>query len=154
MTERYTGGCQCGAVRYELAQASARTHYCHCRMCQRATGGPFAALTGVPRDKITWTKGTPKFFASSSLATRAFCTGCGTPLTFAYNEETWPNAWVYVTVGSLDDPTGLEMETHFGVESKLPWVTICDDLKQEITGGGISKPEDKAKFDAMQVFQS
>jgi hypothetical protein len=123
-------------------------------MCQRAVGNIAAALTGVPRDAITWTKGAPKFFASSSLADRGFCADCGTPLSFAYNAASWPNAWVYVTVGSLDDATALTPETHFGVESKLPWVTLCDGLKEERTGEHISKPEDAATFASMQVFQS
>ena len=39
-----TGGCQCGALRYHVAAGPAFASICHCRMCQRATGGPFAAL--------------------------------------------------------------------------------------------------------------
>src|SRR5258708_7064476 len=96
-----TGGCQCGAVRYALHMEPQRTQFCHCRMCQRAVGNVFAALTGVKKDKIEWTAGPPATFASSSLAQRGFCAKCGTPLTFSYNDA----EWIYVTIGSLDEPS-------------------------------------------------
>jgi hypothetical protein len=68
-----TGGCQCGAIRYALYVAPQNSHVCHCRMCQRATGGVFAALAGAPKSEFAWTKGEPAFFESSNLAKRAFC---------------------------------------------------------------------------------
>jgi hypothetical protein len=48
MTVLLTGGRQCGAVRYALSALPEDAHFCHCRMCQKAVGGPFAALAGVP----------------------------------------------------------------------------------------------------------
>src|SRR4029077_9281282 len=121
MAQSVTGGCQCGAVRYRLSMQPQRTHFCHCRMCQRAVGNVFAALTGVHKDKLEWTQGAPAFFASSSLAQRGFCAKCGTPLTFAYNEA----EWIYVTLGSLDEPTITRPEKHFGIESQLPWLHVA-----------------------------
>jgi hypothetical protein len=47
MTVMLTGGCQCGAVRYALTAMPEGAHFCHCRMCQKAVGGPFAALVPV-----------------------------------------------------------------------------------------------------------
>ncbi len=121
----FTGGCQCGAVRYafsEMADAS----FCHCRMCQRATGGLFAALVGTPKDGIVWTEGSPTLFASSSVAVRGFCGHCGTPLTFAY--ITGPQ--ICVTIGSLDHPENAPIQIHYGVESRVPWLKLCDGLPQ------------------------
>jgi hypothetical protein len=113
-----TGGCQCGAVRYAMhVSVVEKPHVCHCRMCQRATGGLFAALAGCPKDRLEWTRGEPALFASSSLATRGFCRDCGTPLTFAYNQK---QARIYVTIGSLDDPARTPIERQYGAESKLP----------------------------------
>jgi hypothetical protein len=127
-----TGGCQCGAVRYALhVERVERPHLCHCRMCQKATGGLFAALAGCGKDKLEWTRGTPAMFASSNLATRGFCRDCGTPLTFAYNQ---PEARIYVTIGSLDDPEQARVATQFGVESRLSWVSLCPDAPGEATG--------------------
>src|SRR5271156_3596465 len=80
-----TGGCQCGTVRYALYETPEST-VCHCRMCQKAVGGPFAALSKVKTINLTWTRGEPARFQSSSAAERHFCAACGTPLTFHYLE--------------------------------------------------------------------
>jgi len=82
-----TGGCQCGAVRYALYTRPEGTHLCHCRMCQKAVGGPFAALAPVRLKDFAWTRGKPGVFQSSSIALREFCPSCGTPLTFRYAES-------------------------------------------------------------------
>jgi hypothetical protein len=126
-----TGGCQCGAVRYAFYVSPQNAHACHCRMCQRATGGAFALLAGAPKGDIAWTKGEPAVFASSNLATRAYCRDCGTPLTFAYNT---PEARLYVTIGSLDEPARVPIERQYGIESRLPWVKFCEGAPEEATG--------------------
>ncbi len=77
-----TGGCQCGAVRYRLMGEPAGASVCYCRMCQKASGGPFMSFGGVGLDELVWTRGTPKIFASSALAERGFCADCGTPMTY------------------------------------------------------------------------
>lgn len=126
-----TGGCQCGAVRYALYVAPQNAHVCHCRMCQRATGGLFAALAGAPKAEFAWTKGEPGVFASSNLAKRAYCRDCGTPLSFTYD---LPEARFYVTIGSLDDPNAAPIVKQYGVESRIDWVHFCDDVAAEKTG--------------------
>jgi len=126
-----TGGCQCGAVRYALYVAPQNAHVCHCRMCQRATGGLFAALAGAPKPDFAWTKGEPGVFASSNLASRAYCRDCGTPLSFSYN---MPEARFYVTIGSLDAPDAVPIVTQYGIESRLSWVKFCEDVPGEATG--------------------
>ena len=77
-----SGGCQCGAVRFRVEVELGRASICHCRMCQKATGGPFGAYVSAPRDAVTWTRGAPKHFHSSNKVRRGFCGDCGTPLTF------------------------------------------------------------------------
>lgn len=126
-----TGGCQCGKVRYALFVAPQNSHVCHCRMCQRATGGVFAALAGAPKAQFAWTKGEPAFFVSSNLAKRGYCRDCGTPLSFAYD---MPAARFYVTIGSLDDPNAAPIIIQYGVESRLDWVKFCEDVPVEKTG--------------------
>jgi hypothetical protein len=129
--ETHTGGCQCGAVRYQITGPLQGGHVCHCRMCQRATGGLFAALVGQKQANIVWTKGALSLFRSSSIATRGFCERCGTPLTFAYDRA---HARLYVTIGSLDRPEDVVLERQFGVESRLPWVSFCEQVPDEVTG--------------------
>jgi hypothetical protein len=125
-----TGGCQCGAVRYAFYAPLENSHVCHCRMCQRATGGVFAALAGGSPENFEWTRGAPAFFASSNLAQRGFCEKCGTPLSFLYE---YAGARQYVTIGSLDRPADAAIVKQFGVESRLPWVRFCDGVPAERT---------------------
>ncbi|MEO8019817.1 MAG: GFA family protein [Pseudomonadota bacterium] len=132
------GGCQCGAVRYAFYAPLENSHVCHCRMCQRATGGILAALAGTAPDHFAWTRGTPAFFASSSLAQRGFCAACGTPLSFKYNT---PTARMYATIGSLDDPAGAPIVKQFGIESRLPWVKFCEEIPAERTGESAAAQE-------------
>ena len=117
-----TGGCQCGSVRYAMHVARVeKPHVCHCRMCQKATGGLFAALAGCSRVDLEWTRGEPALFASSNLAKRGFCRDCGAPLTFAYDT---PEARIYVTIGSMDDPELAGIEIQYGLEAKVSWVDL------------------------------
>ena len=143
-----TGGCQCGAVRYALYVAPRNSHVCHCRMCQRATGGLFAALVGAPKADFAWTRGEPGVFASSNLASRAYCRNCGTPLSFSYNK---PDATFYVTVGSLDDPNAVPIKAQYGTESRLGWVKFCEDLPGEETA---PDPTSQAFFAGMTNNQA
>ncbi|HVZ09643.1 GFA family protein [Rhodopila sp.] len=114
-----TGGCQCGAIRYALYEKPDST-VCHCRMCQKAVGGPFAALSKVPLDRFAWTRGQPAAFRSSTVAERHFCAACGTPLTFRYLR----GEAIEVTTGSLDNPAALPITRNFGADARLPWIPL------------------------------
>ena len=96
MPESRSGGCQCGAVRFRVTSLG-RPSICHCRMCQKAFGGFFGPLV-TARDAV-WTRGAPKWFASSNRARRGFCGECGTPLAYEtkYGLE--------LAIGAFDDPT-------------------------------------------------
>jgi hypothetical protein len=109
---RITGGCQCGAVRY-ACEALGKASICHCRMCQKATGGYFAPCSVA--QGLVWTRGEPKRFASSNMARRGFCAECGTPLTYEYDDV------IDVTLGSLDDPAAFPPLIQIGMESRLPF---------------------------------
>lgn len=75
----WTGGCLCGAVRFEARGAPGKPHTCSCRMCQRHTGAPTAAWVEFPRDAVRWTgeAGEPARWRSSAGSSRAFCARCG-----------------------------------------------------------------------------
>lgn len=118
-----SGGCQCGAVRYALYARPEGVHICHCRMCQKAVGGPFIALAPVRLKDFAWTRGEPRAFYSSSLALRHYCADCGTPLTFHYTDS----EWIDPTVGSLDRPGDVAPGSQYGMESRVSWL---DDINQ------------------------
>lgn len=119
------GACQCGAVSYSFTAGPTKATICHCRMCQRAVGGPFAALLEVPRARLTW-HGTPARFASSNLATRGFCSHCGTPLSFEFKDSDM----IEVTMGSLSPDFPYEPVRHHGIESRCHWLTQLDRLPE------------------------
>jgi hypothetical protein len=113
-----SGGCQCGAVRYKATAMLDNAHLCHCRMCQKAVGGVFAALVAAPKDAFTITRGTPAVFRSSELVERGFCAACGTPLFF--NDVTANR--INLTMGSLDDPSLFPPRANTGIEGRVSWV--------------------------------
>ena len=86
MSETMTGGCQCGRVRYRVEIHNDDAYLCHCRMCQRATGGVFIAFKNVKKADVIWER-EPESYASSPIANRGFCSACGTPLTFAFPDS-------------------------------------------------------------------
>ena len=145
MSGRYTGGCQCGAVRYAFA-AEPKSTFCHCRMCQKATGGVFAALSMIQKADLTWTRGEPAYYASSNVARRGFCAACGSPLTFEYLAKDR----MEVTTGSLDDPWRVGLVEHFGVESKMPWLKLCDGLPEHRTEDNAGSPVNEPGFEPRQ----
>ena len=107
------GGCQCGRVRFTATLENFDAYLCHCRMCQRATGGVAAAFVNMRKDQRTWDS-EPDWYASSSFARRPFCRECGTPLGFEYPDA----ARCDLTVGSFDDPSAFVPTSHFGVEAR------------------------------------
>jgi hypothetical protein len=113
-----SGGCQCGAIRYALDQQPVNVHVCHCRMCQKAVGGPFAVICPVQKTAFRVTRGTISYFHSSDIARRGFCSACGTPLLFEYPEV---GDDLGVLVGTLDEPDRAPPENQYGNESRVAW---------------------------------
>ena len=108
-----TGGCQCGKVRYRTKVDPTAAYLCHCRMCQRATGGVSIAFVGVKLADTQW-NGEPDWYQSSPIAERPFCSTCGTPLGFRFLEG---SENMDLTIGSFDDPSDFTPKHHFGAES-------------------------------------
>jgi hypothetical protein len=116
----FTGGCQCGAIRF-ACDSLGRASVCHCRMCQRAFGGPFAAL--VTARGLAWTRGEPRRFRSSNKAQRGFCADCGTPMTLEYDGFD-----AEMAICAFDAPATMAPAIQVGVESRLPWISSLDSL--------------------------
>jgi hypothetical protein len=119
------GGCQCGAIRYEVSCAVDDIALCHCRMCQRAHGAPAVSWLVVARSDFRLLQGTPGRYRSSDKAVREFCRDGGTPLFFL--EDTRPDE-IDVAVSTLDDPVDVPPGRHIWVESQMPWLRIDDTL--------------------------
>ncbi len=139
-----SGGCQCGAIRYALGIVPERTSLCHCRMCQKAVGQPFAAYATVPDEYFRWTRGSPPSFRSSSMAERHFCPACGTSLTFRYLDK--PD--MDVAAGTLDHPERLRPVANVGNEGRIPWMVgaVLDALP-------VSSTTDSPKLQGLVNYQ-
>ncbi|MET0375777.1 MAG: GFA family protein [Rhizorhabdus sp.] len=122
MTHSMTGGCQCGRIRYSADIASDEAYLCHCRMCQRATGGVSIAFVNLKQNALRWER-EPDWYPSSPIARRPFCSSCGTPLGFAYLDS----ENIDLTVGSFDDPSRFVPTSAFGAESlHAAWIDTRD----------------------------
>jgi hypothetical protein len=124
--EMLTGGCHCGAVRYEATSHAYDMTNCHCTICRRTTGAPFVAWFSVPLSSFRFAKGAPAHYHSSNKATRGFCARCGAQLTFFVDGANE----IDVTTATLDDPNQLPPRDHIQTATKLSWVKLADGLPE------------------------
>lgn len=117
--ETFTGGCQCGAVRFRVTPPISHAIICHCRMCQKAFSAPFGACVSVPTAQVAWTRGERKRFLSSDKVARTFCGDCGTQLTF---EGANGSRNIALATCAFDDPSAFSPTKQSGAESKLAWL--------------------------------
>lgn len=147
MSEPLTGGCQCGAVRFSVDGEVRHVSVCHCRMCQKASGGLFGVVGSVRLSELSWTRGEPGYFRSSSLARRGFCRDCGTPLAYQFDGADQ----VAISLGAYDDPNQFdEIEFALEVSNAHPATgRIMEIPEHPMT----STPEDEEAFANMKTFQ-
>jgi hypothetical protein len=120
----HTGGCLCGAVRYQASLPLTMVTYCHCSMCRR-WHGHVGAYTAVDREgfRLTEARGL-KWHASSAEAKRGFCAECGSSVLF--DEAALPK--MGICAGTLDAPTGIREKAHIYTASKGDYYEITGDL--------------------------
>ena len=82
MARAYTGGCLCGAIRFEADPPADFPHYCSCKMCQRHSGAVALPWVEFPAGAVRWTGpgGPPSVWRSSPRSSRAFCPTCGSSI--------------------------------------------------------------------------
>ncbi len=120
-----TGGCLCGAVRYELRGELRGVYNCHCGQCRRSHGH-FGAYSSVTHDQITFTETRGmKWYESSNIARRGFCGECGSSLFW----EPADRNHLAVAAGSFDQPSGLVTLGHIFTADKGDYYTSDDGLE-------------------------
>lgn len=124
-----TGGCACGAVRFEISGPTMGTGVCHCRACQYASGGGPNYVLLAARDGFKVTRGEAKVYMtkgdSGADIGRAFCAECGTPL---YSVPAPGTPFYPVKLGALDDPSPYQPALHLYCEAAQPWHLFHDGL--------------------------
>ena len=122
-----TGGCLCGAVRFETTAAPFAINYCHCESCRKHSGAPVVTLAGYQADNVTFSGEKRRTYESSPGATRAFCGNCGTPLTWEGDGNELGQI-IELHISTFDKPELMVPTSHAFEPERLPWFEIADDL--------------------------
>ncbi len=124
---RATGGCLCGSVRYTIRGVLQDIYACHCVLCRRLHGHlcaysacDSADLEIAPTSRLRW-------YRSSPMARRGFCSKCATQLFSVSNAR----GHISITASTIDEPTRLRLTRHVCVNQKGDYYEIVDDLPQE-----------------------
>jgi hypothetical protein len=121
------GTCECGAVRYQVADEFRYAANCHCSNCRASTGSAFKPFAGIERAQLEVTKGADKLLIwgdADNNHTR--CAVCGSLLYSVVRD----GRYVHVALGSLADEPSIRPTEHIFVGSKAPWFEITDELPQ------------------------
>lgn len=121
-----TGGCLCGAIRFEATGLPLKPHTCSCRMCQRHSGALTLSWVEYPKDSVAWTGpgGTPSVWRSSGYSSRAFCPACGS--TIGAIDE---NPVIALATGVFDKPAAVALKptAHSYVSGRPRWWRVSAD---------------------------
>ncbi len=121
MSAPYSGGCACGAIRYEVAGAPVAENHCQCRQCQRQTGSGHGAYLTFAGATVT-IEGTSKHWQTvgemGTIKHAHFCTACGSPLYLTFPHM--PDIFV-IRAGSLDEPARYAPQFVFWTAAAHPW---------------------------------
>ena len=131
-----TGSCLCGTVSWQAESVSESMTHCHCSMCRKAHGAPFATYVGTPRDGFRWLSGEEAIshYESSSAFPRAFCGTCGSVV-----PETAGKDRIAMPAGCLNEDPGVRPAAHIFAPSEASWHIIADDLPQH---DAYTRPDD------------
>lgn len=122
----YSGGCHCGAIRYEASGTAKHVALCHCSDCRKSAGAPMVSWAAFAEGELTIVQGEPKTFNSSGTALRSFCPDCGTGL--FYRNATFLPGIVDIQSATLDDPNALPAGAHIQTEERIGWMETAHNL--------------------------
>jgi hypothetical protein len=123
---RNDGGCTCGFVRYRMDGSPLFVHCCHCRWCQRETGGAFAHNALIEADRVALLQGRVEVIDTPSASGKgqkiSRCPHCHTAVWSNYSGA--GDVIHFLRVGSLDEPDSWPPDIHIYTTSKQPWVIL------------------------------
>jgi hypothetical protein len=128
MPAPYHGGCQCGAVRYELTAEPQRIVACHCKECQRQSGSAFGMSMLVDRADLHITGETRSFTRVADSGydnTGVFCPNCGNRI---YNQPGYMEGKIVLKPGTLDDASWVKPHAYIWLKSAQGWVPLPDGV--------------------------
>ena len=129
------GGCTCGAVRYRVTSAPMIVHACHCRNCQRQTGGSNAVNALIEADRVIVESGEIEEVMVDTPSGRgqriARCAACKVALWSNYLITDQGRNMRFLRVGTLDTPERMPPDVHIHTASKVPWYVLDEGTQAE-----------------------
>jgi hypothetical protein len=122
--EVISGGCLCGAIRYEGRGEPYHVTHCHCSDCSKAAGAAFVTWASFAKKDFRFVRGEPRVIEWAERL-RSFCAHCGTSLTFMSGSETDE---IDVTVATFDEPERVTPRDHVWVCDRLHWIESIGSL--------------------------
>jgi hypothetical protein len=127
MSNRYTGSCLCGAVRFEIDGELERFYLCHCQYCRKDTGSAHAANLFSASATLRWISGpgnVTQFNLPSTRHSRSFCATCGSALPIVQMN----GKLLVVPAGSLNSDIPVKPDAHIFISSRAAW----DDALEKV----------------------
>lgn len=126
----YHGQCLCGQIQYEVSQIEARMAHCHCAMCRKFHGAAFSTFAEAKAEHFKWLTGEDKLqsYVADNGTRRQFCSVCGSSMTFASADN--DSSSIEFALATLDEDIEVFPDAHIHTESKVAWISLCDDLPQ------------------------
>lgn len=128
----FTGGCACGAIRYECSAEPMASLNCHCRDCQHASGSAYAAVLIMPAAAFSLVQGEPTYYDvkadNGNNMSRGFCGRCGSPVLIQHTRITPGPEVVVIQAASLDDPSWFRPIMDIFTSRAHPWDYMNPDL--------------------------
>lgn len=116
-----TGGCLCGALRYELEGEPVVVAICHCRDCQKLSGAGHATGALVATAQLRLAGSAARYRTTARSGTdvvRTFCPTCGSPIS---TENSGKPGFITVMLGSLDEPVDWKPSIELFARNRKPW---------------------------------
>jgi len=133
MSTKMTGGCLCGAVRYECGGQPVLSLNCHCRDCQKVSGGPFTSSLFVPIESVAITGEVAYYDSigdSGKIISRGFCPRCGSAL---FGKPSLMPTVISIRPGTLDRPNEFVPAMDIYAASALAWDSMNPELPKHAT---------------------
>ncbi|MDA9670725.1 GFA family protein [Paracoccaceae bacterium] len=126
---KLSGGCLCGSIRYTILQQPILAYTCNCRFCQKDTGTAYRSALSILNENVeligrNFSVYTYKSVEHGRELYKNFCPDCGT--TISLKTERFPERQV-IMIGTLDDPSQIELSTHMFAEEAFDWVEFPKD---------------------------
>ena len=127
-SRNHSGGCLCGAVRYEVEGRPLVVAHCHCKDCQRGSGTGHSTGAMFPADKMRLMGQVTEFKVKSdngNEVTRVFCPACGSPI---LGRNSGMEGYLTIALGTVDDSSGFEPQVVVFARNRKPWDIMDESL--------------------------